>query len=218
MLNLREILLQLHFCHYMTPRKSWNFQQMHLCMALGSPTERVWPVETSNLCISLYDREKAEVCASGERGFGPDMGLWRVQRLSHWRTFSTRDGLQASCHFVRSPYQLPPRVQQFCLRLMRCSYSTWLQQSETTAHQSPNNEVWKTVAKVNGGQFKEDTICAEIVSLCQRGWPDSNQHSGPAKAYWPETALLTVHDGLLLKDSRLVISTAMPEKQYGGQA
>lgn len=58
-------------------------------------------------------------------------------------------------------------------------------------------------------QLQEDVICSEVVSHCQRGWPDRIQLTGPVKAYWPDKALLTVHGGLLLMGSRLVIPTAL---------
>lgn len=40
-------------------------------------------------------------------------------------------------------------------------------------------------------------------------WPDIGKLTAPVKAYWPDRALLTVHDGLLLRGSRLVIPTVM---------
>lgn len=58
-------------------------------------------------------------------------------------------------------------------------------------------------------QLKEGSVCSDVISFCQRGWPDHNQLTGPVKVYWPERAVLTVHDDLLLKGSRLVIHTAM---------
>lgn len=58
-------------------------------------------------------------------------------------------------------------------------------------------------------QLEEDSVCTEVMTLCQQGWPDHSQLSGPVKAYWPERAVLTVQDRLLLRGSRLVIPTAM---------
>ena len=58
-------------------------------------------------------------------------------------------------------------------------------------------------------QLQEDSVCSEVMSYCQKKWPDHSKLTGPVKAYWPERAMLTVHDGLLLRGSRLVIPTAM---------
>ena len=58
-------------------------------------------------------------------------------------------------------------------------------------------------------QLKEDSVCSVVMSFCQKGWPDYSKLTGPVKAYWSEKAVLTVHDGLLLKGSRLVIPTKM---------
>ncbi len=58
-------------------------------------------------------------------------------------------------------------------------------------------------------RLQEDSVCSEVMSYCQCEWPDRSKLSGPVKAYWPDKDVLTVHDGLLLMDSRLVIPTAM---------
>ncbi|XP_054871220.1 uncharacterized protein K02A2.6-like [Amphiprion ocellaris] len=58
-------------------------------------------------------------------------------------------------------------------------------------------------------QLKTDSICSEVMSFCQRGWPDYSRLTGPIKVIWPYRDNLTVHDGLLLKDTRLVIPATM---------
>lgn len=58
-------------------------------------------------------------------------------------------------------------------------------------------------------QLKEDSVCSLVMTFCQKGWPVYSKLTGPVKIYWSERAVLTVHDGLLLKGSRLVIPTAM---------
>lgn len=58
-------------------------------------------------------------------------------------------------------------------------------------------------------QLKTDSTCSEVMSLCQRGWPDYSHLTGPIKAYWPHRDTLTIHDELLLKGTRLVIPTTM---------
>ncbi|XP_061127410.1 uncharacterized protein K02A2.6-like [Syngnathus typhle] len=59
---------------------------------------------------------------------------------------------------------------------------------------------------------KNDSVCSELMSFCQRGWPDYSRLIGPIKAYWPHRDTLTVHDELLLKGTRLVIPTTMRDK------
>lgn len=58
-------------------------------------------------------------------------------------------------------------------------------------------------------QLKTDSICSEVMSFCQRGWPDYSHLTGPIKMYWPHRDTLTVYDELLLKGTRLVIPTTM---------
>ena len=58
-------------------------------------------------------------------------------------------------------------------------------------------------------RLQEESVCSEVMSYCERGWPDRSQLTGPVKAYWLDRAVLTVHNGLLLMGSRLVILTAM---------
>ncbi len=56
--------------------------------------------------------------------------------------------------------------------------------------------------------------------LCQEGWPDQNQLKGVVKTYWPDRAVLTAHNRLLLRGPRLIIPSAMHnsvlEKLYQG--
>lgn len=59
------------------------------------------------------------------------------------------------------------------------------------------------------GQLQQDSVCSEVMSYCHKKWPDRSKRTGPVKAYWPDKAILTVYDGLLLRGSRLVIPSAM---------
>ncbi len=43
------------------------------------------------------------------------------------------------------------------------------------------------------------------MEYCTGGWPDKSQLQGELRHYWPDRAVLTVHDGLLLRGTRLVI-------------
>ncbi|KAJ0012151.1 hypothetical protein NQD34_013126 [Periophthalmus magnuspinnatus] len=47
------------------------------------------------------------------------------------------------------------------------------------------------------------------MDMCTQGWPEHVKQEPLLKNYWPDRATLTVKDGLLLKDTRLVIPSAM---------
>ncbi len=57
--------------------------------------------------------------------------------------------------------------------------------------------------------LKIDPTCSEAMKRCQEGWPDLSHITGEARKFWPERAVLTVHDALLLRGSQLVIPSAM---------
>ncbi|KAK0156520.1 hypothetical protein N1851_000189 [Merluccius polli] len=58
-------------------------------------------------------------------------------------------------------------------------------------------------------QLKGDSVCSRVMTLCTEGWPAHAKQEPALKNYWPERAMLTEKDGLLLKDTRLVIPAAM---------
>lgn len=58
-------------------------------------------------------------------------------------------------------------------------------------------------------QLQEDSICSEVMSFCEKEWSNYSKLTGPSEAYWPERAVLTMHDGRLLKGASLVIPTVM---------
>ena len=58
-------------------------------------------------------------------------------------------------------------------------------------------------------QLKVDSVCPRVMTLCSEGWPAHAKQEPVLKNYWLEQATLTVKDGLLLKDTRLVIPAAM---------
>lgn len=49
------------------------------------------------------------------------------------------------------------------------------------------------------GQLQSDSVCSQVMKYCAEGWPDHNQLQGAVKHYWPERAILSVHNGLLLR-------------------
>ena len=57
-------------------------------------------------------------------------------------------------------------------------------------------------------QLKADSVCSRVMMLCREGWP-AHEKQESVLNYWLERATLTVEDGLLLKDSRLVIPATL---------
>lgn len=58
-------------------------------------------------------------------------------------------------------------------------------------------------------QLKADSVCSRVMTMCTEGWPAHAKQEPVLKSYWPERATLTVKEGLLLKDTWLVIPAAM---------
>lgn len=57
-------------------------------------------------------------------------------------------------------------------------------------------------------QLCADSVCY-VMKYCVEGWPDRNQLQGPVKHYWQKRTALSVHDGLLLRGTRLVMPANM---------
>lgn len=57
--------------------------------------------------------------------------------------------------------------------------------------------------------LKEPLKADSVMMLCTEGWPARAKQEPVLKSYWPEQVTLTVKDGLLLKDTQLVIPSAM---------
>lgn len=57
--------------------------------------------------------------------------------------------------------------------------------------------------------FKSDSVCSNVMKMCQDGWPESGCCTGTERLYWSERAYLSVHDGLLLYGTRFVIPSAL---------
>lgn len=134
---------------------------------------------------------------------------------------------------------LPPRIQRFRMRLMRYSYfivhapgkSLWtadtlsrspvkasMPTDEKELMESTNIYVDCVIESLPASplyigtlkeQLKADSVCSRVMLLCIEGWPAHAKQEPVLKNYWPERATLTVKDGLLLKDARLVIPSAM---------
>lgn len=57
--------------------------------------------------------------------------------------------------------------------------------------------------------LKTDSVCAQVMDMCMDGCTDKKRCETPLQPYWAEQAFLTVQEGLLLKDSRPVIPSAL---------
>ncbi len=130
---------------------------------------------------------------------------------------------------------LPPRIQRFRMRLMRYNYtvnhvpgkSLWTADTlsraplrtarahtDTSLLEDTNIYVDSVISKIPvSGDYlsslrehlKADSTCSALMEYCTGGWPDKSQLQGELRHYWPDRAVLTVHDGLLLRGTRLVI-------------
>ena len=56
---------------------------------------------------------------------------------------------------------------------------------------------------------EDDTVCQQIKTFCQEGWPNLRNLTGPIKQYFPCKSELTVNNGILLKENRFVIPPAL---------
>lgn len=134
---------------------------------------------------------------------------------------------------------LPPRIQRFRMRLLRYDYivkhvpgkSLWTadtlsraplrsKQTHTDTNLLENTNIYVDSVISNlpvSGDYlaslrehlKADSTCSTLMKYCTDGWPDKSQLQGELKRYWEDMAVLTVHDGLLLRGTRLVIPSAL---------
>lgn len=58
-------------------------------------------------------------------------------------------------------------------------------------------------------QLSTDSVCSQVIKYCQEGWPDRNRLDVLVRPYWVDRAVLSVHDGLLLRGTRLIIPSTM---------
>ena len=131
---------------------------------------------------------------------------------------------------------LPPRVLRFRLRLMRFRYNIKhvpgkeLYIPDTLSRAPVNNpadhlatddiELYvQTVVqslpadKDRLNTYREaqanDAICSRLIDYCKSGWPNKSKLRGEIKKYWQFAGELSLHDDLLLYESRIVVPDAM---------
>ena len=136
---------------------------------------------------------------------------------------------------------LPPRVLRFRLRLMRFQYTihhvpgkslytadtlsraplqetadkSGLIPSETeqfvqsiTASLPASEERLEMYAKAQA----TDKLCAQLIEFCTSGWPSRNQLSRELKDYWRYRGSLTLTNGLLLYQTRIVVPSSLRQQ------
>ena len=63
---------------------------------------------------------------------------------------------------------------------------------------------------------EQDTVCETVKQACMHGWPEQSKLNGEIKQYVPEASHLTIQDGILLYDDRLVILHEILVKLHAG--
>ena len=58
-------------------------------------------------------------------------------------------------------------------------------------------------------QLSTDSVCSQVMKYCTEGWPERNRLDAMVRPYWADRAVLSTHDGLLLKGTRLVIPSSL---------
>ena len=63
---------------------------------------------------------------------------------------------------------------------------------------------------------KFDALCQQVIQYCKQGWPTYKSDSDRVlHAFWEVQGHLTVVDGLLLYDNRVVIPTSLRVEMLG---
>ena len=125
--------------------------------------------------------------------------------------------------------QLPIRVQRFKIRLMRFTFNiSHVPGKELyTSERDENDETLQgevtkyvnaimnlfPVTDVRMEEIKmhsqEDETCQQLMNYCNDGWPEKHFLKGPLKAYQPYQSVLSVQDGILMFNSRILVPSAL---------
>ena len=68
---------------------------------------------------------------------------------------------------------------------------------------------YRESATRNSEKLQQGEVCRQIMSHCENGWPERQCVKEAVKPYYQFSGELSVQQGLLLKGTRLVISTTM---------
>ena len=63
-----------------------------------------------------------------------------------------------------------------------------------------------------GRAQENDPLHQEVAWYCREGWPGKGQIKGPVKRYYPVSSEISIIDGLLMRNERLMIPSALQKK------
>ena len=69
---------------------------------------------------------------------------------------------------------------------------------------SPQPVTDKKLEEIKCSQ-QNDPICTQLTKFCLNGWPSNSKLSVEVKRYMPVSSELSVHEGLLMRNNRIVI-------------
>ena len=59
---------------------------------------------------------------------------------------------------------------------------------------------------------EQDAVCQELKEYCLNGWPESSQVKGFVKPYRPVSSEISVQDGLLMRNNRIIIPSQLRQE------
>ena len=133
---------------------------------------------------------------------------------------------------------LPARIQRFRMRLMQFTFSVThipgkdltiadtLSQAPTTEASDADTQFYQdteifvhtvmstlraTECRLTEIRQKqeEDEVCKQLKQYCESGWPNKHQVPQILKSYYSVSAELTIQQGLLMRNNRLVIPSSL---------
>jgi hypothetical protein len=134
--------------------------------------------------------------------------------------------------------ELPARLQRFKMRLMRFDFSIShvagkdlniadtlsrapvenMPQPDTDSENETEAFVDVVMNNLPASQNRieliktesaKDEICRKLISYCRDGWPEKSKLDGKLRPYWTMQGEFTVHDNLLFKGTRIVITHSL---------
>ncbi len=137
--------------------------------------------------------------------------------------------------------QLPPRIVRFRLRLNRYDYSIHdvagkeLHTADALSraplresnHRETNEvaeiekyvEMTTSTLPASGSRLdkycqaqRNDEICRQVIEFCGNGWPQRQRVKGVLSLYWKERGSLTMNNGLLMYNDRIVIPQSLQKE------
>ena len=59
---------------------------------------------------------------------------------------------------------------------------------------------------------RNDEICRQVIEFCGNGWPQRQRVKGVLSLYWKERGSLTMNNGLLMYNDRIVIPQSLQKE------